>query len=34
MYSVSDGSGGFVTEQSKPLGSKTGATVAFGILEF
>ena len=35
MYSVSsDGSCGFVTEQSKPLGSKKGATVAFGILEF
>ena len=37
MYSVSsDGSGGFVTEQSKPLGSKKGAaaTVAFSILKF
>ena len=36
MYSVSDGSCGFVTEQSKPLGSKKGAaaTVAFGILKF
>ena len=35
MYSVSsDGSCGFVTEQSKPLGSKKRATVAFGILEF
>ena len=37
MYSVSsDGSCGFVTEQSKPLGSKKGAaaTVAFSILKF
>ena len=35
MYSVSsDGSCGLVAEQSKPLGSKNGATVAFGILKF
>ena len=35
MYSVSsNGSCGFVTEQSKPLDSKIRATVAFGILEF
>ena len=35
MYSVSsNGSCGFVTEQSKPLDSKIRAAVAFGILEF